>query len=346
MNYFIKYCFFFLLFFQEQLVAQTASSKINITGCWQTYRNEEFMQFNIQQRGDVLCGYSYDYELYDRRSFCKANFEGKYDERMKMWYFTGNSFIENSGTHVLMRVILWHNENESSNVLHGKVYLQSNGSMFSSRGDNIVIKKMSNTPARTKGQKNCFNIKPKTPVAPSEQKPDKITPPKITQEKPAKEKTITKTPKKEIIKNDEIKQDEKKDVATIQPHIPTKTDKQLELKMTSRKQVEQSRVMINVRQLNLKLYDNGTVDGDTVSVFYNGRLLLSHQGLSEKAIELNIPLDESTNIHEITMYAENLGTIVPNTALVVVTAGNKRYELRSKASLEENAVLVFEYKDD
>ena len=44
------------------------------------------------------------------------------------------------------------------------------------------------------------------------------------------------------------------------------------------------------------------------------------------------------------MYAENLGSIPPNTALIVVTAGDKRYELRSKASLEENAVLVIEYK--
>jgi hypothetical protein len=44
------------------------------------------------------------------------------------------------------------------------------------------------------------------------------------------------------------------------------------------------------------------------------------------------------------MFAENLGSIPPNTALIVVTAGNKRYELRSKASLEENAVLLFEYK--
>ena len=44
------------------------------------------------------------------------------------------------------------------------------------------------------------------------------------------------------------------------------------------------------------------------------------------------------------MVAENLGSIPPNTALIVVYAGNKRYELFSSASLEENAVLVFEYK--
>ncbi|HNA00676.1 MAG TPA: hypothetical protein PLN49_07430, partial [Ferruginibacter sp.] len=57
-----------------------------------------------------------------------------------------------------------------------------------------------------------------------------------------------------------------------------------------------------------------------------------------------IDLDEKQERHEITMVAENLGSIPPNTALIVVYAGNKRYELFSSASLEENAVLVFEYK--
>jgi hypothetical protein len=86
------------------------------------------------------------------------------------------------------------------------------------------------------------------------------------------------------------------------------------------------------------------VDGDTVSIFYNGRLLVNKQRLSEKPIVLNIELDEKAALHEITLFAENLGSIPPNTALVVVTAGDKRYELHASSSLEENAVLIFEYK--
>ena len=99
-----------------------------------------------------------------------------------------------------------------------------------------------------------------------------------------------------------------------------------------------------MKTINLKVYDNGVVDNDTVSIFYNGKLLLSHQRLSEQAIELNIVLDESATEHTITMFAENLGGIPPNTAIIVVTAGDKRYELRSKANLEENAVLIFDYR--
>jgi len=108
--------------------------------------------------------------------------------------------------------------------------------------------------------------------------------------------------------------------------------------MEKRKQNEMSRLEVNVKQINLKVYDNGVVDNDTVSIFYNGKLLLSHQ------IIINLDLEDNVTQHKITMYAENLGGIPPNTALIVVTAGDKRYELRSKASLEENAVLIFDYR--
>ncbi|MEO6490225.1 MAG: hypothetical protein ABIO04_09820, partial [Ferruginibacter sp.] len=130
----------------------------------------------------------------------------------------------------------------------------------------------------------------------------------------------------------------------LPPEVLKEDSTPIARKMTERKRAEQSRLTIDVDHIQLKLYDNGIVDNDTVSVFYNGKLLVSHQKLSEKAIELEIQLDKTTRTHEITLYAENLGGIPPNTALVVVTAGNKRYELHSKASLEENAVLVFEYE--
>ena len=114
--------------------------------------------------------------------------------------------------------------------------------------------------------------------------------------------------------------------------------------LAQRKNKEQKSIVVDVKTINLKVYDNAIMDGDTVSILYNGKMLLTHQLLSEKGIELNIELDENLTRHEITLFAENLGSIPPNTALIVITAGKKRYELFASASLEENAVLVFEYK--
>jgi len=114
--------------------------------------------------------------------------------------------------------------------------------------------------------------------------------------------------------------------------------------LVKRKNSEQSHLEVNVKTITLNVYDNAVVDGDTISVFYNGKLLLSHQRLSEKPIVINLTLDEKQTRHELVLFAENLGSIPPNTALIVIYAGDKRYELFSSASLEENAVLVFDYK--
>ncbi|HMW25294.1 MAG TPA: DPP IV N-terminal domain-containing protein [Ferruginibacter sp.] len=113
---------------------------------------------------------------------------------------------------------------------------------------------------------------------------------------------------------------------------------------TGRKNNVFSRLEVSVSNITMELYDNGTVDGDSISIFYNNKLLVSNRGLSEKAITVNFMLDEKAPQHEIILFANNLGSIPPNTATVVVKAGEKRYELRSSASLTENAVLVLEYK--
>lgn len=133
-------------------------------------------------------------------------------------------------------------------------------------------------------------------------------------------------------------------VVTAPPAIKKTDSITLPKAVAQRKNKEQKRIVVDVKNITLKVYDNAIMDGDTVSILYNGRMLLTHQLLSEKGIELNIELDEKQPRHELTLFAENLGSIPPNTALIVVTAGTKRYELFASASLQENAVLVFEYK--
>jgi hypothetical protein len=113
--------------------------------------------------------------------------------------------------------------------------------------------------------------------------------------------------------------------------------------MMKRKNSEAGRITLHTKKITLNIYDNGTIDGDSVSIFFNGKLLLSHQLVSEKPITLNLELDENLVKNEIILFAENLGSISPNTALIVVNAGDKRYELLSNADLGKNAVLVIEY---
>lgn len=92
------------------------------------------------------------------------------------------------------------------------------------------------------------------------------------------------------------------------------------------------------------LYDNGDIDGDSISVFFNGKLVLSHKRLSDKPISLTLNIDENKDINELVMYAENLGEIPPNTALMVVNDGGHRYEVRITSDLEKSGAIRFVHK--
>ena len=92
--------------------------------------------------------------------------------------------------------------------------------------------------------------------------------------------------------------------------------------------------------VKIELYDNGDIDGDSVSVFYNNEILLYHKRLTNQPLKLEIPVKENEQ-NELVMYADNLGTIPPNTALLIVTDGKKRYEVRITSDLEKSGAIRF-----
>ncbi|MFM2326831.1 MAG: hypothetical protein RIR31_1033 [Bacteroidota bacterium] len=103
-------------------------------------------------------------------------------------------------------------------------------------------------------------------------------------------------------------------------------------------------IEIENETFKVDLYDNGDIDGDSISLFFNGKLLLSHKRLSDKALSLTLNVEDNRPINELVMYAENLGEIPPNTALMVVTDGGNRYEVRIASDLEKSGVIRFVHK--
>jgi hypothetical protein len=91
--------------------------------------------------------------------------------------------------------------------------------------------------------------------------------------------------------------------------------------------------------LRVSLYDNGEIDGDTVTVFLNGKPVLTHQELTARAINIYLTLDNSKDVNEVSLFAENLGRIPPNTALMVVTDGISRFEVFLSSSYTQNATV-------
>jgi hypothetical protein len=93
-------------------------------------------------------------------------------------------------------------------------------------------------------------------------------------------------------------------------------------------------------QVRLDLYDNGEIDGDTVSIYHNNKLVVSKARISQKPITFYISIDAAQPHHELIMVAENLGSIPPNTSLMIVTAGTKRYEVYISSSEQKNAKVI------
>ena len=168
--------------------------------------------------------------------------------------------------------------------------------------------------------------------------------------KPVDNKAITKTstpvipPLKE---NDKALDKKIKDsINTTAINLPATFLKNNEpaVDVKSRKTLKQQTVFFKSDSLQLSLYDNGEVDGDTVSVLMNGVVIMSKQGLSTNAVRKTIFVNGNEDSVELVMYAENLGSIPPNTGLLVVRDGKDIYEIRFSGDLQKNAAIIFRRK--
>lgn len=112
-----------------------------------------------------------------------------------------------------------------------------------------------------------------------------------------------------------------------------------EQKYKERENVVSNEIEVESDSLEISIYDNGEIDGDIISMFYNKDLIISNQKLTHKSIRLSLKLDSTQLINEITMFAENLGLIPPNTALLVVDDGKNKFNLRLSSNLEKNATI-------
>jgi hypothetical protein len=98
-------------------------------------------------------------------------------------------------------------------------------------------------------------------------------------------------------------------------------------------------------EMIVELYDNGEIDGDTVTIYHNNQLLVAHAGLTAKPITFKIKIDKEHPHHELVMVADNLGSIPPNTSLMILPAAGKRYEIFISSTEQKNAKIAIDLKE-
>ncbi len=118
---------------------------------------------------------------------------------------------------------------------------------------------------------------------------------------------------------------------------------QKNLKLQNRQKDLVQTIAVDTSFIKIELYDNAEIDDDTVSVFLNNTLLLYKKRLTGKPLVLDVNVFANTE-YELMMYAENLGRIPPNTSLMVITTGRKRYQLHLSSSEQKSAIVRFKYE--
>ena len=202
--------------------------------------------------------------------------------------------------------------------------------------------------------------KGKQPPAPEKRKlvkpviPPPVNPPAVAKKKPlvqqpaivrsapkkkpvtipeANHKSVVMIPEKRVNVTDSIKTDRHPMPATIAPpQISTRAN-----------EVVRS-ITVTHQDITLSIYDDGAIDNDSVTVYYDNQRILSRARLTDQAITLHVHVEASDEPHELVMVAENLGEIPPNTSLMVVHDGDQRTEVRIVTNEQKNAVLKIRYR--
>lgn len=305
----------------------------------------------LECNGSKVTGYSYTYFMGGaKRYYTICKLKGSLDkvtkeivvteiERTK--YNTPPDFRNCFQTHRLKYI----KDSDDVETLQGTwipAPEQSGGCGF---GKTLLTRRLMKNPLINSPKSNTENYSKKpAPV----KDVNKYSPPLAVKPKPAEknqgQKPVT-SGKPAIKKVEEKNEGIKNNIPLISPQAKT-DDKVIAPIKNFEKRSRSLLKTIEIKKdtFTVQLYDNGEIDGDSVSVFYNGSLLVEHKKLSDKPITLTLTLNGNDD-NELTMYAENLGTIPPNTALMIVKDGDKRYEVRITSDTEKNGTIAFVHKD-
>ncbi len=187
------------------------------------------------------------------------------------------------------------------------------------------------------------------PAKPTEPVVVKTTPVKPAETVITKPAPVVKKPEQVVAKIPPAKTPEiivaKAESPKVVPPAPVKiaapADPTAATDMSKRKIENIQALYFKSDSLQLTLYDNGEVDGDTVSVIMNGVVIMPRVGLSTNAVKKTIDTKEAGDSIQLVMYAESLGSLPPNTGLLIVYDGKDRYEIRFSGDMQKSSAIVF-----
>ena len=345
-----------------------------LTGIWKGYFITEggshyTLEFQVKQNKDgSVVGVSYSYGS-DVKFYGKATMTGNYALADKVFSIQETRTVEvkTDGGTCLMNYRFTYSKSGKEEFLEG-TYVgkmedrndpRKNGVWGDCGGGKVYLRRV----AQSDFYPEPFlkNEKPKDTVKKSTTTPAPQTPSRTTTPPPKKPATTTST-KTTTTKKPSTTQN----TTTVKTTTPAKPKTDTSRKVNNELIVmepteEKPRIMVppttrarkneltqtvNVTNgtVSIRLYDNGEVDNDTISVYLDGKPLLSNKRLSTIPITITLDMSEDNPEHVLVMVAENLGRIPPNTSLMIVQDGDKRYQVSITSTEQKNAMVRFRYQ--
>jgi hypothetical protein len=338
----------------------------SLTGIWRGYfvteSGEQYrLEFQVQQaKSKTVTGVSYSY--LDTRFYGKATMTGNFVVRNGSFTIQELRTVEvrnlGGGATCLMNYKFSYVKSGREEFLEGsyvgktedRINPKNNGKWGDCGGGTVFLRKVTTSDfyvepfLRNKITTNTDTVvaKAKPKAVP---KTSKKTTAKTTTRKPSK--PVAKTPVKKPAVVEKIKTDMPQRKTTG----PIVVDKQVERPKIFIPTVTRSRknelvqaFTVTNEEIHIRLYDNGEIDNDTISVYLDGQLILSNKRLSAAPITYTLKMDETNSEHTLIMVAENLGRIPPNTSLMIVQDGDRRYQVSITSTEQKNAMVRFRYE--
>jgi hypothetical protein len=334
-----------LLFF---ICSFTTSSAQMITGVWKGKINKKKAEVKLIQKGDSLVGTCYYYESetnyrrYSIRGYINPDtHEGIWWDDQLLEEKTGKFSLNTPGKIPYLSSADFNCPGSDKMLLEGDAALKTkretiqgpvllektNETLFPDEWDFIIEN-------YTAGANDPYYIDSVSSIA--------STSVIVPVEKTTQQKENTDVDNKEPVKvkDQAVAVDPVKVIPVQKTELKELTVKKtIEEEFKIREKIIATDIPITGDSIELSFYDNAEIDGDSISLFLNNKLIFQHIRLTAAAYTIKLPVNELNENNELVMVAENLGSIPPNTSYMLAIVDNKRYEAMLKSTEESSAVI-------
>ncbi|MES2848509.1 MAG: hypothetical protein V4685_05605 [Bacteroidota bacterium] len=297
-----------IVFFISSLTANCQ----NLGGTWEgSTSGGEYWRIGIVHIGDSCLGYSYD----SGPGYCYQNFSAVYNKQENKFKGQGNDFISRSFDHMLIAATLRYEKRGKDEYLVGTVKVKAFiANVFSlGLGSSARLKKIKNDVDSTDYIRSVVRRLPTTKQ--------------------------TDTVKNETVKRDTIVIDTKTNDSII---AKRRFEDSVTNIKNSRTTIVAKKIITQADSVKIVLYDDGEIDGDIVTIFDNGKIVVNKLTLTKAPYQIMLALPIDGAVHTIELMAENEGSIPPNTAYMLVLADDKRIEIKASSDKLSNAAIVIQ----